>query len=438
MTIIHGRDGWAQQGDAVPYQVGDYASFDQLHIVAFKSTKESFIRDERGNLVQQELFAYDPNGDGSPGTPSDADFILLEKRVFSYDNLGHLIQSERRDGATGIARVFYTADWKGLATVEGDLKLAETHEVGDETVYSYDTLKRVLTATKKGVSASGGFPEQYDIVTTYTYDANSHTKSTVVSSGSLSLTQQSAYDKAGRTLTETDQAGLTSSFDYSNGGRIITATLPGVGRTMITEQFYDRRTKSVTGTVVVNEYYDYGVDAMEGAWRTVSYGSISSPRWRTVFRNVRNQITREEHPGYSQNVVTTHEFNTFGLMSKTATPGSLVQLYEYNSLGENFREGASATIGAEQLTLDSMDRITDGESFYEGSGNNWYRVMTKKTYLTDNVATPTTISVTKERVRGFTSTGISLHFSPNSLTHAEFEDFFDVADRLDRRRACRC
>jgi hypothetical protein len=32
---------------------------------------------------------------------------------------------------------------------------------------------------------------------------------------------------------------------------------------------------------------------------------------------------------------------------------------------------------------------------------------------------------------------LSLHFSPNLLTHAEFEDFFGAADRLSRPRTCR-
>ena len=39
--------------------------------------------------------------------------------------------------------------------------------------------------------------------------------------------------------------------------------------------------------------------------------------------------------------------------------------------------------------------------------------------------------------RPIDSETLSLHFSPYSLAHAEFEDFFGAADRLDCRRVCR-
>jgi YD repeat-containing protein len=172
--------------------------------VAFKTTQETSVLDQFGHTVLQETNVY--NGGG---------YERIAWSVMDYDDRGHLIQTRRHDGqATS-------------STWSGDQKVSDVDASGVETTYTYDALGRVKTQTKKGIAAGGSFPAQVDIVTTLSYDAEGRQTSQTVAGGSLSLSNSSVYDTAGRLKSETDQAGLVTAYTYANGGRVQTKTLPG-------------------------------------------------------------------------------------------------------------------------------------------------------------------------------------------------------------------
>src|SRR5205823_3118306 len=175
---------------------------------------------------------------------------------YQNDSLGHATNVTWIDGATGVSRVTYSADYKGTNTYDGDLVLLEVDEQGVAMTNTYDSLKRLVSKKKLGVSAGGGFPAQSDITSTIAYDAYGRVLTNTTASGSLNYSASTLYDLAGRETSVTDTNGLTTTFVYDLGGRKTTKTRPDLS-TEIRENYLDRRLKSVTGTGVVNEFHDW-------------------------------------------------------------------------------------------------------------------------------------------------------------------------------------
>src|SRR6185503_7504079 len=143
------------------------------------------------------------------------------------------------------AHMLSSRNHKGEVTTavwNSERKVSEIDTTGIETQYEYDVLNRVTKQTKVGISAGGGFPAQPNIATAYEYDAEGRqTKMTLADS----LTNKRTFDKAGRLISQTDAAGLTTTFTYVNGERKRTIIRPG-GATEISDQYLDGQQKSKT------------------------------------------------------------------------------------------------------------------------------------------------------------------------------------------------
>lgn len=353
--------------------------------IAFKTTKEVTIRDERGHELLQETYIY--NG-GS--------YERLGWTSFSYDEEGRLQQTLRHNGRTS------STVWSG------NRKQSETDDAGVETAYTYDALDRVLTRTMKGLAADNGFPAQADVVTTYTYDAEGRTTNETVTAGGLSLTTASTFDVTGRGKSVRDSAGLVTTYTYTNGGRTLTVTLPS-GATQATDKYLDGKTKSVIGTAVVGRYSDYGVN-LDGTQYTQAYlgsGGLASPRWQKTTSDWLGRAIRVEKPAFADGatLVQTSAYNNKGQLQAEAvmvgtTRLQADKLYEYDALGDRARVGSDIDMSG-TLTIVSPDHLVETESAYEQSNGAWFRVSSTKTYLTDNDGTATTMSTQRERLTGF-------------------------------------
>jgi RHS repeat-associated protein len=367
--------------------------------VAFKSTKETTIRDQYGQTVLQESYIY--NG---------TDYERFGWSAMDYDDRGHLIQTRRHTGQVT------------SSTWNGDKEIAEFDETGIETDYTYDSLNRVQTETKKGVAASGSFPAQADIVTTFGYDVEGRQTSQTVASedGSLSLTKSRTYDTAGRLKSENNEAGLITSHTYANGGRTETVTLPG-GATQVASKYLDGQSKSVTGTATVTQFSDYGVNGDGTRYTQVFIGSagLSSPRWTKNTVDWLRRIIEVEKPTFTgTNLIQTSTYNNQGqLQSETSMAGSnkllADKLYEYDELGNQTRSGLDVDASGGLILL-STDRITEASTSYEKVGSDWFRVTSKKAYLTDNNDTATT-QTQRERLNNFTLNGTDQTVSETTL-----------------------
>jgi RHS repeat-associated protein len=357
--------------------------------VAFKTTKETSILDQLGLVSLQESYVYTGTG-----------YARVSWSVMDYDDRGHLTQTRRSNGTV------VTITW------DGDRKTADVDENGIETDYTYDTLNRVATQTRKGVAAAGGFPAQADIVTTFSYDAEGRTKNQTMAAGGLSLTKATSYDIAGRVKTETDAAGLVTTHTYTNGGRTETVTLPG-GATQITDKYLDGQTKSVLGTAVVSQFFDYGVNTDSTPFTQEFIGSAgaNSPRWTKTSTDWMRRTVKVEKPSFTAGttVVQLSTYNALGqLQAESVMAGAnklqADKLYEYDALGNQTRVGSDIDASG-ALTLSSTDRIAESDSLLQQTGNDWFRVTTSKTYLINGDPTPTTTAIQSERLNNFPVNG---------------------------------
>ena len=355
--------------------------------IAFKTTKETTVRDRYGNQVLRETYVY--NGTG---------YERIAWTVMDYDYRGHLVMSRDHKGQ------MTTATWNG------EQKISEIDAAGVETTYTYDSLNRVKTQTKKGLATGGGFPAQDDIVTTFSYDAESQQTGEVVTGGSLNLSSSRAYDKAGRLTRETNQTGLTTTYAYANGGRIQTITRPG-GATEVIDKYFDGQLKSITGSATVARYFDNGVNADGTRWMQdfIGSGGLSSPRWTKTTVDWIDRTVSVEKPSFTgTNVIRTAFYNTLGQLHKQTTmagPTKLIadMLYEYDELGRQIRTGLDVN-GDGALTLVSTDRLSESDGILEKVGTDWFNVNTIRDFLTDNNDTPT-MQVQRVRLNNFPLNG---------------------------------
>jgi len=365
--------------------------------VAFKTTKETAVRDYSGHSLLGETYVY--NG---------TDYERISWLVMDYDNRGHVLQT--RDSKGQIT----TAVWNG------DFKTSETDALGAQTDYTYDALNRIKTQTKKGIAAGGGFPAQPDITITFTYDAESRRTVENVSGGGLTLTMSRAYDLAGRIKNETDNAGLTTSSSYANGGRTQTLVLPG-GATQVTDNYLDGQTRSVTGSAVVAEYFDYGANP-DGSRYTQQFtgnAGLSSPRWTKTTSDWLGRTITVEQPNFTgTTLVRSSLYNSAGQLQKeTTTVGATKlmadKLYEYDELGNQIRAGLDVD-STGTLTLASTDRIIDSDLVYEKVGADWFEVTSTRTYLADDDATPT-VQQQRDRLNNFPLVGTDQTLSEQTV-----------------------
>jgi RHS repeat-associated protein len=353
--------------------------------VPFKTMKRTSVRDQSGNQVLEESHVYTGTG-----------YERVGWTVFTYDGRGHVTQTVRHNGEVT------SAVWNG------DRQTSGIDAAGIETIFTYDALGNIRTSTKKGIAAAGGFPAQDDILTTTVYDAAGRFTQETVTAPGFSTTKLTSYDLAGRVKTIT-QAGLLTSYAYSNGGRTQTMTGPG-GATEITDRYLDRQTKSVTGSAVVATYFDYGVNA-DGKQYTQNYmgsAGLSSPRWTKVTTDWMGRTVSAEKPSFTGvNVVQSFIYNTLGQLQKQTTmAGSRLiadTLYEYDELGRDSRKGLDIN-GDGVLTVVSTDRLTEKSTVFEKTGSDWFAVNSTSTFLTDNSGTPTA-QVQRKRLNNFPANG---------------------------------
>jgi RHS repeat-associated protein len=378
-TVVHGTDA-APDG------------------VAFKTTKETSVSDVSGHALFREVYVYD-----------GAAYQRVIWAVMSYDSRGHLTQT------TGSNNQVTTAAWNG------DLLTSQVDEVGVETDYTYDSLNRVKTQIKKGVAASGQFPAQGDITTTYTYDAASRRTGETRTAGTLTLSSSTAYDRAGRLKSETAETGLATAYSYSNGGRTQTITLPG-GTTRFSDNYLDGQPKSVTGTSVVAQYFDYGVNA-DGTRYTQAFsggGGLASPRWTKTTADWLGRTVQAEAPAFGGGtLVHTYTYNGKGqLQAESLLSGTskLIgdKLYEYEETGNLSRMGQDRN-GDGLLTPASTDRILEITDIFKTSDNSWFRSRTVEAYLNDNDSTKTKLQEQQERMSNFSASGTEKTISDTSL-----------------------
>ena len=435
-VIYHGAvDAWGDlflTGDQIAYSES-WNPIEPLYLFPFRSLKEVKII-KGGNLVAHQTYVY---------LGEMTNFALINRVIYQRDCLGHATNVYRNDPRTGQNRTIYRADWQGANAWPGDLKLSETDETGVVKTFTYDSLERTRTVTKKGLSA-GGYPAQIDITQTLAYDAAGRVLTNTTSGGSLSLSTVSRFDKAGHLKSETSPEGFTSTNVYELGGRrIITTT--SAQTTKVVENYFDRRVASITGTAVTNQFFDYSLSEAglhdrlcEKNVISIINGTEQSLRWTATVTDKRNVLADEWKPAFrGESVIKRHRrFEVDGIVKAiydtgfiqegddlVYDPNAIVHIPDYNSLADQCGEGqdgqdADVEVDFDYYGIPSTDRVTAFHKYYETDGlGRWLKVSEKLTYPTDADDTPVLVERTKERLTGFASTEISETLSYDADTN---------------------
>ncbi|MGE0481618.1 MAG: hypothetical protein AB7Q17_14215, partial [Phycisphaerae bacterium] len=363
------------------------------------SEQAARVTDATGRLLYEER--------GVAGISWGSWFMVgpLSQTVYQYDAKTRLEVQYHSDGT----KVEHTWGCCAEASI--------TDRTGMERTTDRDVLGRVLSETKAGAASHGDYPAQDPVTTTITrgFDGSDNpTETTVVSDGTLSRTTTRTFDLAGRILAESDDdTGLETTYLHetvAGGGRKVTRTLPG-GAGEITEYFRDGRVKSVTGTAIVVQFYEYGVEEQgDSRWpyTKVYTGADDSPRWTKTVYDGLGRVIREDRPGYDTGTIST--IHTY-LLNGVAGAGQIECITPPHQANTCYRYDALSRLDAVWLDLDDdgspdfdgVDRITVTEQEYELDGeNNWWAVTRTIIYPVNSSDTGVTIAEERRQASGLT------------------------------------
>ena len=254
--------------------------------------------------------------------------------------------------------------------------------------YGYDALERLEYSTKVAPSNS--------IITSYTYDAAGRRLIQTRAAGGISLTSSNRYDLAGRMIKSIDPAGLVSSNEYANGGRTVTRYMPGGGY-QTTERYTSGQTKSVTGTGVIDQYYDMDVDSADNTQWQTSYTAVDNgPRWSKSVRDILGRTVKSLQPGFGGATNSTvNTYDSSGRISKTETTGQPDTLYKYDDLGN--RVATCVDVDDDGVwDYSGPDRISSNSTQIVEHSGDWVRETKSYVYAQDNSPTATLVSTRRE------------------------------------------
>ena len=339
--------------------------------VANHSLKRVSITSAAGYTVCEETYVCTTDGtfNGAP---------RLTQTVHSHDADGHVTLSVKD------LRTVYQAAW------QNGRRTSETDEAGIVTTYPiefYDGAGRATKVIREGLTV-GDLPAIPAQITDYVFDAEGRTTKQTVTGGSTPVVQEWAYDTAGRLKTERLN-GATTTYAYTLGGRRTTKIRPG-GASEVTETYRDGRVKSVTGTGVVAQYFDYGVktDAPQTGmqWEEVVRGSGAATVSRKTTRDLVGRTVAAERPGDGLAMVSTMEYDIVGHLWKQTPSGLNVR---------TFTHALDQTASTQAAGNGDGTRTETSVESYAQMGGEWYRVRA------------TNRGTAKEKVGGFAANEIS-------------------------------
>ncbi|MDA3874669.1 MAG: hypothetical protein PF795_12010, partial [Kiritimatiellae bacterium] len=365
-----------------------------------KSTRTVRTRDLRGNIVREVREVY-----------VQAAWQPLTVQIQTYSD-------EISNGRNQLLTLETDGIPELTQTWEGPLLTSRIDRQGITTKFEYDSLDRIEFEYRHAdtrASLNTHYHRTLGAISCGCDGARTVTRS----AGDLSLTTRQTTDAVGRRAEVENEVGAITTFTYQLGGRITTQTNPD-GSTVIIENYLDGRTKSVTGTGTVHQYFEYDVntevdpevDPDGTQWTRVYSGpdGINSPMWQQTTTNMLGQTIENvtqaflpvsAPPGAPTTLVTTMEYNAMGQLVKSIPPFGPATHYEYNDFGQQERTWQDVNDN-DTLDLAGPDRIQEStvtQAFLpEGETDYW---SSSKSYIYNHgQATPTLVSTQRNRLTG--------------------------------------
>ncbi len=347
--------------------------------IANKTVKKVTVKDKYSNTALRETYVYTGSG-----------YERIKWTAKQFDVYGHALEIWQSDGTQ-------ESGYWGTGCCGKD---NGTDRQGIETAYTYDLNKQMISATKQTTNDTAGVTQEY------TYDAKGRRLSAVRSAiGITALTNSATFDMLGRKLQKNFENGTSAQWSYNDANHTVTETRPG-GATRITSKQADGKPKSITGTAVVHETVDYGVNSDGTQWVKKYIGSdgTSSAMWEKTTKDLFGRTVKIEKPAFGGGVLTTkHTNNTKGLLTRTeqwvGDDLETVQVMEYDELGRVTRNGIDVDQN-DELTLASMDRINDSSTSFVKESGEWYNERIQIIYPNDDSSVALTNSILRNRLTG--------------------------------------
>ena len=379
----------------------DNSEFEDIYLVANKSTKTEQILAPSGRICYEANHVFTGNGDN---------WALLDWKEHQYTSAAEI---ERTDYSNG---TYYEANW------ENGRKTWESAIEGIKTRFTYDEQGRIETETIDGVDGVVGpvskvyFRDEFDSGC----GCLTGVRINKLSSGHTdTLTTYRELDKAGRVKATREESGVVTRYAYTGpaitlddnfevtaitGYASETQTIPG-GRSKTTTRYRDGQVKSIAGNAVVNQYHSYAtadVDGIRHIESRITLGSASGPRWtetRTDWLDRQVQIKKPSFlsRGFHQTTLAYEEAT--GLLAEKQASGLAPELYEYDTAGRLHKHGHD--IGGTSGVLDhAADRFTEFAQNHVNESGNWYYQEARTRYLKDGSSGEKEVVVHKRQLTG--------------------------------------
>ena len=290
-----------------------------------------------------------------------------------------------------------------------------TDAAGVKTLSATDSWGRLSGLTLLG-TAGAAPPWDSELSMSYVYryedvagDVERVVEATVSSQagGTPDYTTSSHYDLLGRLLKHTNEANLDTLYAYggtAEGGETVTITYPG-GATEIVAYYRDGKARSVGGTAVVPQAFQYAVMPDGCRSRTSLVGTddheaVDWPRWAKTTYDKLGRVRAEEQPGYPDGASTSeYVYDGQGQLIRRVRTGRADVLFEYDDLGR--LELSGLDVDGDGWNLASNDRVVEWDWGFVLDGANWWYEATATQYTVSGSTADRIEATDSRRLTGF-------------------------------------
>lgn len=294
---------------------------------------------------------------------ADKRWVKISAVASTYDEQNRLTATEQANGRRMTQAL----------NCEGELRW-RVDEDGVRTDYVYDSARQLIETTRSEVR----YNEEVitpEIITEYTRDAAGRVVRTTTYSGAMVTTESTAYDLAGRVISQTDTLGRVTTTAYSDDTLTTTVTLPS-GATLITTRNLDGTRAREYGTGQREQLYVYAYDDGLSTATTLADGTLLSRSLMDGFGQVITQSTPSTLAGSSISKLST--YNALGQIVKQTLGNLAPMTYAYDRMGN---------ISVQTVLLDATapadttaNRITEYAYGYEQRDDGVYQVTSTTSY----------------------------------------------------------
>ncbi|MEZ5386729.1 MAG: hypothetical protein R3F13_14550 [Prosthecobacter sp.] len=291
-----------------------------------------------------------------------ADDSVVSTTTYTYDAITSRQTQVVQDGHT-------IYDLETSTDNDGNQIEIETDAYGGKTRTITSPSGEMISRSKLAVDGTTA-------LLTTTTSKDGLTETTTTTGGGLTRTSSVTLGAQGRTAQQVDEEGVTTNYEYQDGGRTVIEKDVANNVLRTTRQYLDGQLQSVEGPAVVAEYHDYDIDADGLTTETVRYGTVAGAQYRKRVTNGLGQLVQEIEPpqdGGAVEKVTQYVYDENGRLETTQITGMAPVKVLYDGLG---RTAVQRVLLGDNGTASADDPLTTRTWSYETEGDALWEVST--------------------------------------------------------------